>query len=146
MALGSVNMVSFAPAEIGALLGNTSVIPFTRAEIDALVNRKAYPEGKLVYTGNIASSYNYSGSVTLPDDVDYIKLRHLHSLKGPQASWPSDGVRIARNTSVQLPYVGERSYDRYPTCKFSIDGVLTYPGFGYNLDELTCAIEGYHYC
>ena len=46
MALGSVNMVSFAPAEIGALIGNTSVIPFTRAEIEALVNRKAYPEGE----------------------------------------------------------------------------------------------------
>lgn len=99
MALGSVNMVSFVPKEIGALIGNTSVIPFTRAEIDSLVNRKAYPEGKLVYTGNIASSFHYSGSVTLPDDVDYIKLRHLHSLNGPQASWPSDGVRIARNAS-----------------------------------------------
>ena len=58
MALGSVNMVSFVPKEIGALIGNTSVIPFTRAEIEALVNRKAYPEGKLVSSGEASFSYN----------------------------------------------------------------------------------------
>lgn len=48
MALGSVNMVSFVPKEIGALLGNTSVIPFTRAEIEALVIEKRIPRGSLL--------------------------------------------------------------------------------------------------
>ena len=52
MALGSVSISTFIPGELEDLTGTVSIIPFTRAEIERLANKKAYPDGKLVWSAN----------------------------------------------------------------------------------------------
>ena len=70
MALGSVSISTFIPEELEDLTGTVSIIPFTRAEIERLANKKAYPNGKVVWSQGI----NASGSITVPEEVDYITL------------------------------------------------------------------------
>lgn len=144
MALGSVNMVSFAPAEIGALLGNTSVIPFTRAEIEALVNRKAYPDGKFVSSGETFFNYNKDGVLNFPDTVDYVKLicKSCNSDAAYCYKVP-DGTKINRGDS-HSTYTGGRYYCNI---SFSADGVLRFVGY-YAMNKsygATYFVEGYHY-
>lgn len=144
MALGSVNMVSFAPAEIGALLGNTSVIPFTRAEIEALVNRKAYPEGKLVSSGETSFSYNKDGVLNFPDTVDYVKLICKSCPTDLVSSYKvPDGTKINRGGSHSTDTGGRY----YCNISFSADGTLRFVGYYAASKNLSAIyfVEGYHY-
>lgn len=144
MALGSVNMVSFVPAEIGALLGNTSVIPFTRAEIEALVNRKAYPDGKFVRSGEAQFSYNSDGVLNFPDTVDYVKLT-LKSCSGNVAPYYNipNGTKINRVDSYSTDTGGRY----YCNVSFSDNGTLRFIGYCamYKADTAIYFVEGYHY-
>lgn len=144
MALGSVNMVSFVPKEIGALLGNTSVIPFTRAEIEALVNRKAYPEGKFVSSGEASFSYNKDGVLNFSDTVDYVKLicKSCPTDAMPYYNVPN-GTKINRGGS----YSTDTGSRYYCNISFSADGTLRFVGYYAASKNLTATyfVEGYHY-
>lgn len=141
MALGSVNMVSFVPKEIGALIGNTSVIPFTRAEIEALVNRKAYPEGKLVYTGSTWVSYNSDGTYSFPEDVDYVKLTCTNCSSYVPNYQYLNGIKVAKGSVVYS------ANDSYVKADFSTPGTLRLAGYSsaYKNDRAYYTAEAYRY-
>lgn len=117
MALGNVSISTFAPGELKELTGTVSIIPFTRAEIERLANKKAYPNGQLVWSATV----NASSTTNVPDEVDYIAITVSDSL-----------VKVARSCSAQwtsITYYGalssQRPYTVYHTAKFSDKGTLT---------------------
>ena len=110
MALGSVSISTFIPGELEDLTGAVSIIPFTRAEIERLANKKAYPDGKLVWSANV----NASSTTNVPDDVDYITI-----------SVGDSPIKVARGGSAQwtsITYYGSlsspRKYTVYHTAKY----------------------------
>lgn len=139
MALGSVSISAFIPGELEDLTGTVSIIPFTRAEIERLANKKAYPDGQLVWSATV----NASSTTNVPDKVDYITIPVGNPLikvaRGGSAQWTS----VAYYGSLSSP----RQYTVYHTAKFSDKGTLTLSwscsanissGGSYN-------VEGYHY-
>ena len=87
MALGSVSISSFIPGELEDLTGTVSIIPFTRAEIERLADKKAYPDGKVVWSSNgLTSSSGGGSSVTVPDEVDYVVVNGQKLTRGGNAT------------------------------------------------------------
>lgn len=138
MALGSVSISTFIPGELEDLTGTVSIIPFTRAEIERLANKKAYPDGKLVWSANV----NASSTTNVPDDVDYITI-----------SVGDSPIKVARGGSAQwtsTTYYGslssQRPYTVYHTAKFSDAGALTLSfSCRVNTSGGTYQLTGYHY-
>lgn len=138
MALGSVSISTFIPGELEDLTGTVSIIPFTRAEIERLANKKAYPDGKLVWSANV----NASSTTNVPDDVDYITI-----------SVGNSPVKVARGGSAQ--WTSSAHYKYSPsgyvavnhTAKFSDEGVLTLSwSCSVNISSGgTYQLTGYHY-
>lgn len=139
MALGSVSISTFIPGELEDLTGTVSIIPFTRAEIERLANKKAYPDGQLVWSATV----NASSTTNVPDEIDYITISVGDSpvkvARGCSAQWTS----TVHYGSLSSP----RPYTVYHTAKFSDKGTLTLSwscsanissGGSYNL-------VGYHY-
>ena len=95
MALGSVSISTFIPGELEDLTGTVSIIPFTRAEIERLANKKAYPNGKVVWSATV----NASSTTNVPDDVDDITISVGDSpvkvARGGSAQW-TDTIYYAR--------------------------------------------------
>lgn len=121
-------------------LGSVSIPPFTRAEIEQLINQKSYPEGQLVYTGAVSFTYNSDGKLTLPDEVDYVKLtcRSCHS-DTPSYKVP-DGTKLARGSSIRTASSGAG-------ISFSSEGLLKFVGYNsvYKPYGASYIVEGYHY-
>lgn len=96
MALGSVSISTFIPGELEDLTGTVSIIPFTRAEIERLANKKAYPNGKVVWSQSISAS----GSIAVPKEMDYITARYGDETytvaRGGSQSWEYTGIFINR--------------------------------------------------
>ena len=125
MALGSVSISTFIPGELEDLTGTVSIIPFTRAEIERLANKKAYPDGKLVWSANV----NASSTTNVPDDVDDITI-----------SVGDSPVKVARGGSAQW------TDTVYYTAKFSDAGALTLSfSCKVNISGGTYQLTGYHY-
>lgn len=139
MALGSVSISTFIPGELEDLTGTVSIIPFTRAEIERLANKKAYPDGKLVWSANV----NASSTTNVPDDVDYITISvgdsPIKVARGGSAQWTS----ITYHGSLSSP----RKYTVYHTAKFSDKGALTLSwSCSANIGSGgTYQLTGYHY-
>ena len=113
MALGSVSISTFIPGELEGLTGTVSIIPFTRAEIERLANKKAYPNGRVVWSATV----NASSTTNVPDEVDYIAITVSDS-----------SVKVARGFSAQwtsTTYINSRPFTVYHTAKFSGEGTLT---------------------
>lgn len=139
MALGSVSISTFIPGELEDLTGTVSIIPFTRAEIERLANKKAYPNGKVVWSATV----NASSTTNVPDDVDYITI-----------SVGDSPVKVARGGSAQWTstvYYGSisspRPYTVYHTATFSGEGTLTlsWSCSAHIGSGGTCQLTGYHY-
>ena len=138
MALGSVSISTFIPGELEDLTGTVSIIPFTRAEIERLANKKAYPDGKLVWSANV----NASSTTNVPDDVDYITI-----------SVGNSPVKVARGGSAQWTSIAYYKYSPSGyvavnnTAKFSDEGVLTLSwSCSVNISSGgTYQLTGYHY-
>lgn len=138
MALGSVSISSFIPGELEDLTGTVSIISFTRAEIERLANKKAYPNGKVVWSATV----NASSTTNVPDDVDDITI-----------SVGDSPVKVARGGSAQWTdtvYYGSlsspRPYTVYHTAKFSDAGALTLSfSCKVNISGGTYQLTGYHY-
>ena len=138
MALGSVSISTFIPGELEDLTGTVSIIPFTRAEIERLANKKAYPDGKLVYTGATSFTYKSDGLLTLPDEVDYVKLTcQSCSSYTPDYAVPN-GTKLARGSSIKPGGAG---------ISFSSEGLLKFVGYNsvYKPYGASYIVEGYHY-
>ena len=143
MALGSVSISTFIPGELEDLTGTVSIIPYTRAEIERLANKKAYPDGQLVYTARATFSYKSSEILTLPATVDYVKLSG-----GTYASWVQDsyhvpeGTKLTRGSSFRT---NTSSY--YAKITFSEDGTLRFDEYDASNKVYTASlnVEGYHY-
>lgn len=118
MALGSVSISTFIPGELEDLTGTVSIIPFTRAEIERLANKKAYPNGKVVWSATV----NASSTTNVPDDVDYITISVGDSpvkvARGGSAQWTSTAYYGSLPTT-------QHAYTVYHTAKFSGEGTLT---------------------
>lgn len=124
MALGSVSISTFIPGELEDLTGTVSIIPFTRAEIERLANKKAYPNGKLVWSWSVRAA---SDTVNVPTDVDYLAF-----------AFATGDYKLLRGHSIEVS-VNTITY----TIKFTTGGVFTIscshnvPGY--------ISISGYHY-
>ena len=119
-------------------LGSVSVPLFTRAELVRLINQKSYPDGQLVYTGATSFTYKSDGLLTLPDEVDYVKLtcRSCDS-NTPDYAVPN-GTKLARGSSIRPGGVG---------ISFSSEGLLKFVGYNsvYKPYGASYIVEGYHY-
>ena len=139
MALGSVSISTFIPGELEDLTGTVSIIPFTRAEIERLANKKAYPNGKVVWSATV----NASSTTNVPDDVDYITISVGDSpvkvARGGSAKWTS--------TTYYGSLSSPRPYTVYHTAKFSDKGALTLSwSCSANISSGgTYQLTGYHY-
>lgn len=136
MALGSVSISTFIPGELENLTGTVSIIPFTRAEIERLANKKAYPNGKVVWSQGISAS----GSIAVPEEVDYITAGYGDQTytvaRGYSQSWVRTGVII--NQSYTVTY----------TLRFNKDGTFRTSWSSTNSSvevSGSYTLTGYHY-
>ena len=104
MALGSVSISTFIPGELEDLTGTVSIIPFTRAEIERLANKKAYPNGKVVWAGTLSPTYNYSSSVSLPSSVDYVIVNNYYKLTKGNSCWVSGTTTSGKSSGSTVTF------------------------------------------
>ena len=143
MALGSVSISTFIPGELEDLTGTVSIIPFTRAEIERLANKKAYPDGQLVYTARATFRYKSSEILTLPATVDYVKLSG-----GTYDSWVQNSYHVPEGTKLTRGSSFRTNTSRYyAKITFSEDGTLRFDGYDVSNKVYTASlnVEGYHY-
>ena len=137
MALGSVSISAFIPGELEDLTGTVSIIPFTRAEIERLANKKAYPNGKVVWSRSIG----ISASITVPEEVDYITAgsgdETYTVARGGSQSWSYSTVVINRTQTITYTL----RFDKDGTFRTSWSSTSSsfVPGNG------PYALTGYHY-
>lgn len=124
MALGSVSISSFIPGELEDLTGTVSIIPFTRAEIERLANKKAYPNGRLVWSRSVRAA---SDTVNVPTDVDYLVV-----------AFATGDRKLLRGYSIKVS-VNTITY----TIKFTTGGVFTISCSSNVTGYIS--ISGYHY-
>lgn len=135
MALGSVSISTFIPGELDDLTGTVSIIPFTRAEIERLANKKAYPDGKLVWSSNgLTSSSGGGSSVTVPDEVDYVVVNGQKLTRGGNATVSGEVYNWA----------GNRHEIAYSTVTFS-GNTLSISKHGAYSGSFLATATGYHY-
>ena len=137
MALGSVSISTFIPGELEDLTGTVSIIPFTRAEIERLADKKAYPDGKVVWSSNGLTSSSGSGggsSVTVPDEVDYVVVNGQKLTRGGNASVSGEVYNWASS----------RYETAYSTVTFS-GNTLSISKHGAYSGSFLATATGYHY-
>lgn len=137
MALGSVSISTFIPGELEDLTGTVSIIPFTRAEIERLANKKAYPNGRVVWSQGISTS----GSIAVPEEVDYIIAGYGDQTytvaRGGSQSWKLSTQVINRTETITYTL----RFNKDGTFRASWSSTSSFsPGNGSSY-----ALTGYHY-
>lgn len=119
---------------------------YTKAQVDQLLKKAMYSEGKLVYTGMCAFSYNSDGNVTVPSSTDYVKLKvkydnatftTMHGsssaysgfdntklVKGGELS--NSNLKITFYTSGKITFVGYYSTSKSATAGYYIEAYQYY--------------------
>ena len=111
--------------------GSVSTATFTRAEIDTMLKKAMYSEGKVVWSGIITVGYNYGGSITVPDTVDYIIV---------------NGVKIARGGSAVVDIAPATVQSCASNFTFGSNGNITATAHYNNAYVgVKCNCTGYHY-
>ena len=113
-------------------LGSVSIIPYTRADVEKMLKKAMYSEGKLVFTGRLSVQWRYGGSLSIPEEVDYVVVGGIKLTRGGsgKASGHPDGYPAVTS---------------YTTISFS-SNTLSAGGYSPNdVNYMTLNVEGYLY-
>ena len=116
-------------------LGSVSIIPYTRADVEKMLKQATYPNGKVVWSQGI----NASGSITVPEEVDYITAGYGDKTytvaRGYSQSWVQTGAFM--NRSYTITYTLRFDKDgtfrtSWSSTNSSVDGGGSYTLTGYH--------------
>lgn len=121
-------------------LGNVSIVPFTRTEVERLIDKKAYPDGKVVWSGTVLFEGKYNNSVSVPDDVDYVSLNGTKIVRGGSGQVSvnvSSPASAVMTSTITLSSTGTLSV---PRCTVTGGGTYMASSFSTRV-----SVTGYHY-